>query len=663
MKNMSLWFEARMVPAKNDSSFSALCDGDILGSVAHDFRVLRRCTAALQSGAGAVSLLSYLPPTSGSGHSRLRLFVRTDANDAETATAIQHLVERGIVRMFYGLHPCAAPDLSLPAFQFSCDVVRFGQAVTPTVAAHENWRVPSVLYEDRPFVPNEGNDYLEVDRLTYAFEGPLLIHFCVEPYDAGKTRQGMARYCAELLESNRGYEADTTDFQKYEVVDGIKIQGSNRPIRLQQKREPLVDEVMRNMQRRRQDLSGPQVLFQCRTLGVDECSVRQMAATVAECAFREGTYDLVVLRRGEESFERALRSCAEGRVSTVPTVLTACASQEPRLYEPLLPTAQMASPEELSGLITLPVGSSATTSLRGPRKSTDPPEHPETELIMVGHEFSVGKTDILGPPRGFKITDVCKGVCSLMMPGFGKTVGLVNIAFQCHQKGIPFIFIAPIAGEELGVKLAKNHSDPQIRRFAEDTHVYTPGRDDVSPMALNPVDRFPWVPLDQHVEEFMACCRGSVETFPAMESVLQESLYELYRDFTDPAKPPRMSDLIERFFPVLERKGYEGDVAGNVRAAADVRLRPMCRGSLGRIFESGINCPDIKELLNSYTIIALDALPENEKAKFILFLLKMIREYISAEPRIDRPVRLVIIIDEAHLIAGAETKTTPSEEA
>ena len=41
----------------------------------------------------------------------------------------------------------------------------------------------------------------------------------------------------------------------------------------------------------------------------------------------------------------------------------------------------------------------------------------------------------------------------------------------------------------------------------------------------------------------------------------------------------------------------------------------------------------------------------------------MIREYISAEPRIDRPVRLVIIIDEAHLIAGAETKATQSEEA
>jgi hypothetical protein len=414
------------------------------------------------------------------------------------------------------------------------------------------------------------------------------------------------------------------------------------------------------MQKRRDEFVEPQSLFQCRIFTVDEDTASQVGSTMGRCAFTLDTYTLLV--QSQAGLFRALADASkQGVVSIAPSFMAACAKAEPALFTPLLRLPQLASPAELNGLVRLPIGS--TEPAYCIRLSTAPPDVPEEDLIVIGHDLHASQPDEVGAPRGITVCDFLEKLVIYCLPGEGKTVTILNIVFQLQQRSIPFIILAPIAGEELAPLKAKDHKDESIRRFARALQVYTPGRDDISPMAFNPLYRFPWMEMTQHQGNLKQCFEAALPLFPAFQGVLVESLERLFQDFPDVETPPRISDLLDCVVRTMKIKGYAGDLASNLSAAVDVRLRPLCSGSLGQIFDLGINCPDLGRLTSGSVLIELDALADTDKATFMLFFLNTLQGYLTQTTDSNRALRLVVVIDEAHRIAGPVKGTAYPEEA
>ncbi len=288
---------------------------------------------------------------------------------------------------------------------------------------------------------------------------------------------------------------------------------------------------------------------------------------------------------------------------------------------------------------------------------------------MLGHDLTLDRlyeddpacASSLQTARGVLIEDLKKSMALFGMPGSGKTSVLILLMLALFQAGIPFILISPIAGEELGIKRYRDHADPVIRGLARALKVYTPGRDDASPVALNPDERLPWISLSQHIEGLMECFRASIPMDGPLPGILQEALYLVHWTHPLPDDPPRMSHVVSVVERIVGQRGYQGEVLHNLRAAIEGRLRSMCQGSLGSMFEPGINEPTIESLASGYSVICLDALPEEEKAKTILFYMKTLGEYVGGTPVPDGDLRLAMMIDEFHLIAGPDTNARPSE--
>jgi hypothetical protein len=124
-----------------------------------------------------------------------------------------------------------------------------------------------------------------------------------------------------------------------------------------------------------------------------------------------------------------------------------------------------------------------------------------------------------------------------------------------------------------------------------------------------------------------------------------------------------MSDLVSAAWRVVAKKGYTGEILENLRAAIGNRLGTLCTGSIGAIFNVGISSPTIEQLTHGYYLIELDALQESQIALLTQFYLKALREYLSSTPVGRRYLRLAIIIDELHVIAGRDKDAVPFEGA
>lgn len=644
--------------------------GDLLEGARNAVTFLLRAIAALPPACCDLSLLFVHGGASGGvePQDRMKLYVAVTALAPDAEDGLRLLLEQGPLCRLYPLHRCEPPRLPWDKFSEACDVVRYEELVTPVVQARQNWRVPSVLYQTAPFAPNDNNDYRALDSLCDGLREPVLGHVCVQPVDAREERQALNRYCAELQDVNRGFRGDDDlPGSGDSGLDRFLSSGVPMTPELPQRREPLADTTGRAMQEMRGHFNRPQLLFHCRAFGGNSYAARLTAATMAECAFRDGTYGFVVTKSCDDTYAALVRNCKENRVGLVPALAAQAESVEPRLYAGFGRFSQMASADELSGLARFPVGGVGT--LRCMVQTTDPPRLPAQGTIVLGHDLvldqfwkgSPASDSPLLTARGMLIKDLKRGMALFGMPGYGKTSVLILIMLALYRARIPFFLISPIAGEELGIKRYRDHVDPVIRGLARDLRIYTPGRDDGSPVALNSLARDLRILLSTHIEGVMECFRGSIPMEGPLPGILQEALYRVHWTHPCPDDPPRMSHVVATVEDIVAERGYQGELLHNLRAAIQGRLRTMCQGSLGSMFEPGINDPSIESLASGYSVICLDALPEEEKAKTILFYLKSLGEYLGGTPAPEGPLRLALMVDEGHLIAGPDKDAKPSE--
>ena len=263
--------------------------------------------------------------------------------------------------------------------------------------------------------------------------------------------------------------------------------------------------------------------------------------------------------------------------------------------------------------------------------------------------------------RVLKLMNLIKHLFVCGMPGTGKSTVILGMLFQCFLQDIPCILLDPIKRESRALKRLKNHADPEIRAFGEAPRYYTPGNDKVSPYRMNPVAIPAYASRDEHIEAVIRIFYAAVPLPAPLPFILGEALEMLYDNHPDPAQPPTMADLADCVEKVVAGKSYSREISGNILGALQTRLSELTRRQMGRIFQCPQCIHPVQEDFTGWTVYELGNLSQEQAALFTLFKLTAIGEYLKTLPTaVDKP-RLVVIIEEAHLLVGRNTDTTPSE--
>ncbi|KPL24859.1 MAG: hypothetical protein AMJ75_02570 [Phycisphaerae bacterium SM1_79] len=227
----------------------------------------------------------------------------------------------------------------------------------------------------------------------------------------------------------------------------------------------------------------------------------------------------------------------------------------------------------------------------------------------------------------------------------------------------PFILIEPVKTEYRGLKGLGNHPDPRISRLAKALEIYTPGNEGISSIKLNLLERIRGIGLDEHIENLLACLMAAMPVSGPLPALLLEALEKVYEVYPDPDWPPMMVDLVDAANAALACKGYSPETNSDIRAALEVRIGRLTRGSIGKVFQCRHSVPSIEHLMTVPSIIELNRLSAEQSRLLTLFILNRVREVRKVTPAVvDRPICYVIVLEEAHVIIGRATDAKPSEE-
>jgi DNA helicase HerA-like ATPase len=231
--------------------------------------------------------------------------------------------------------------------------------------------------------------------------------------------------------------------------------------------------------------------------------------------------------------------------------------------------------------------------------------------------------------------------------GAGKTTTVLTILAELWRRyGIPFLAIEPIKKEYRSLLDAPG---------LEDLGIIVLGRDDISPLRLNPLAPPPGVRREVHAGAVLAALKMALPLFPPLPQLLDDALdrtYELagwdYDTTTgDGVVPPTLRGLLDSFETVFEQEGYVGE-ARNIVAAFRVRLKSLLRGSRGRVLDT-VESLDFDSLMAKPVIIELDEVSDaDDKAILAAFLLDRIRAAARARGSTAGKLRHVTVVEEAH---------------
>jgi len=629
---------------------------------------LTRTLAAFPAGSASIAL-RFLYRPAGEGrlpHQRLTLELVGHAHAGGVAGSLSLLLDRTPLRKFYALRRPEASPVDMEPFQCACDVVRRHILLEPTVSPELNALALPMYYGIEPFEPREDNDCLMVDRTLGGLEEPVLIEVCVEPVDIRKQLAAHTAYLARLQQINRPWDTgddDLPDLQWRSRAESRRTFARAEPKTLRM-REPLVDDFLRRQQRFHESLSKPHLSFHVRVMAQTQATAMLVASVVAEGAFEEGSYGLIESSRtglppGDPARGRdGLRAVPAPIINRVPE------EGRIRLYEDLWGLGNLTTVDEFVGAFRRPVASHGSPCCI--RKNTDPEPEDPGDLIILGYEeapdsVAAGEAH-RGIARGIRVGNLRKHVFLSGMTGSGKTVLDLNIVYQLLDRRIPFIVFEPVKTHYRALKCLRDHPDPSIRRLAQDLRIYTPGNEAVSPIRLNPLRIPEGISQDEHIENLFACFKAVMPMSGPLQALICEALEEVYEEHPNPANPPRMRNLYAAARRVLASKRYSGEVNSNLRGALDVRLGSITRRAMGRIFQCEGDIPGVDELMQGFSIIEMDALVPEQACLLTLFILTAIRERIKTVLWSGDGLRLVLVLEEAHNLAGREQDARPSEE-
>jgi DNA helicase HerA-like ATPase len=309
---------------------------------------------------------------------------------------------------------------------------------------------------------------------------------------------------------------------------------------------------------------------------------------------------------------------------------------------------------EAAGLAVLPVpdlqgvpGFSRARRIAGRRAavlaSADAPDG-----VVLGHLLDEGQP---AGPLVLPLTAINRHVLVVGSPGSGKTTTVMSLLAELwRQHGVPFLVIEPIKTEYRSLLEASG---------LDELSIFSLGRDDLSPLRLNPLAPPPHVRREVHASAVIAALKLALPLFPPLPQLLGDALDLAYEragwdeDTTSEAgiAAPTLRDLLQCFEVVFAREDYKGE-ARNLAAAGRVRLRSLLRGSLGRMLDT-VESVDFDELLSRPVVIELDEIADtDDKAVIAAFVLDRIRSAARARGSTAGQLRHVTIVEEAHRLLG-----------
>ena len=297
--------------------------------------------------------------------------------------------------------------------------------------------------------------------------------------------------------------------------------------------------------------------------------------------------------------------------------------------------------DECSEIFRLPIGTKTTTSgLKIDYAYKDTREF--NKKIVNAGDISVGllKSSFDENNIGFSLKDINRHMLIVGVPGMGKTtysIGLLHTLWEKHH--IPFLVIEP----------AKSEYRAMIE-VIPDIQIFTFGKDDVSPMPLNPFVPPAGVKIKQYKSVLKTAFTAGVSMAEALSKLFEETIDEVYSDFgwldSDTIDTGgeifNIQDFAYCFKRTFERHGYVGE-AKNVGTAGLLRLV-----SMANLFGSYYSVP-IADLLSKPTIIELSAVQNKEEKSFIMALILLnVSAYIDNNYVGDGKLKNIVLIEEAH---------------
>jgi DNA helicase HerA-like ATPase len=266
--------------------------------------------------------------------------------------------------------------------------------------------------------------------------------------------------------------------------------------------------------------------------------------------------------------------------------------------------------------------------------------------------------------------------------GSGKSETVRSLADQLAEHGIPWLVIEPAKSEY--ARLAG-----RIRRHGANLSVIRPGRPDVAPASLNPLEPTSIVLNDRgrvffnlqtHLDLVRALFTAAFDAEEPFPQILAQGLTRSYEELGwnlalgrpidgDPEIRPRfpnLADLQRAALAAVDSVNYGNEVRDNVRGFVDVRIGSLRLGTTAQFFESG-HPLDLERLLGTNVVFEIEDIgDDNDKAFFIgtvlIRLYELLRLYEVHGRRVEG-LRHVTIIEEAHRLLRNVPEESPAAHA
>jgi DNA helicase HerA-like ATPase len=261
--------------------------------------------------------------------------------------------------------------------------------------------------------------------------------------------------------------------------------------------------------------------------------------------------------------------------------------------------------------------------------------------------------------------------------GSGKSQTVRALLEQLARAKVPWMVIEPAKSEYAGMA-------GRLRDLGASVSVIRPGRADVAPGSLNPLEpssiildnprRRVYFNLQTHLDLVRALFTAAFDAVEPFPQILARALSTSYESLGwnltlgraiegDPSIRPRfptLDDLQRCALKTVDEVHYAPEVRDNVRGFVDIRIGSLRLGTPGRFFENG-HPLDLERLLKTNVVFEIEDLgDDNDKAFFIGTVLIRIFEILrlyEANGNRSTALRHVTVIEEAHRLL----KNVPSE--
>ena len=249
--------------------------------------------------------------------------------------------------------------------------------------------------------------------------------------------------------------------------------------------------------------------------------------------------------------------------------------------------------------------------------------------------------------------------------GSGKTNTLFHILIQAWEKyKIPFMVIEPTKAEYRN-----------LSSIIRETLIFTLGEEAPersSPFRLNPFQFPQGVSLQTHIDYLKAVFNAGFAMYAPMPYILEECLYEVYRDKgwaivtsrnergTERGAFPTLTDLYFKIDEVVDRIGYEDRITMDIKSALKTRINNLRVGGKGLMLDAKESI-SFRDIMDQPTILELKYMGNDDEKTFVmgLILTALYEFYESGNQDVqnDRKLHHITLIEEAHRLL----KNVPTE--